>query len=88
MTSFGDGTYLVGRDIALGIYTAGGSGIAGETCDWRMIAPSSILDLGPVRVARSLNDTPGGYVGFTAANDGYGFYSKNCGTWTRDPRSK
>ena len=77
---FGDGSYLVGVDIAPGTYTAD----AGEEyCDWFRTAPFG--DTSP--------DNSGGYVSkgqqiATIFASDSSFYSKGCGTWHQlDPGS-
>ena len=79
LTSFGDGAYLVGRDIAPGSYGAPGVsqwGDGGPYCKWVILVPPG------EEGAMSFGDTPGGFVVIEPGS--YGFRSKDCGTWVRD----
>jgi hypothetical protein len=73
-TAFGDGTYLVGEDVAAGTYRSTGTG----TCSWSRLSgfggtpdevTASALGVGPQEVVLRVSDT--------------GFASTGCGSWTR-----
>ena len=73
-TEFGAGSYLVGKDVAPGVYaTDAGDGV----CDWFRTAPFG--DTAP--------DATGGYASVGKQTirilpTDTGFYSNGCGTWT------
>lgn len=73
-TSFGDGTYIVGTDIAPGTYRAPG----GDTCYWER--ESSLSGSSDDIIANNLS--PGQQTVTIAASD-KGFKTQGCGTWTK-----
>ena len=73
MTSFGNGTLIVGTDISPGTYRSQG----GTGCYWYRLAgfaglSSDFIDSGYATVPT-----------VTIAATDKGFTSENCGTWTR-----
>ena len=77
---FGDGTYFVGSEVAPGRYQASDP----ASCHWiRLTAFGGFSRSGG---ALQVRYGPGGGPGIAdiAATDA-GFYSRNCGTWTRIP---
>ncbi len=73
-TGFGDGTYLVGQQIAAGRYQAAG----GSGCYWeRLSGFGGTLD----EIIANDFDTTGPIVSIAASD--VGFNSHACGTWTR-----
>ena len=77
-SSFGDGSVVVGRDIAPGLYAA--SRVPGDSCYWERQSglggePADIID----------NDFvfDDGAVVVTIANGDFSFTSSGCGTWTK-----
>jgi hypothetical protein len=72
-TRFGEGTYLVGVDIAPGTYTARGSG-----CYWARLRGFT-GDLNSLIT----NANPTGRTVVTITRSDRGFTSSRCGTWTR-----
>lgn len=76
MTTFTDGTYEVGRDIAAGTYVAPGATDRG--CYWQR---SSSAD-GTVKSIIANDNNFGGQV-IVSVSAGEFFLVKNCGTWTK-----
>lgn len=73
---FGDGTYIVGTDIAAGTWQAPG----GDACYWQRLSSfSGSLD------AIIANDNPSGPVVVTIAPNDLGFSSDGCGVWSPVP---
>lgn len=75
VTSFGDGTWAVGIDIAAGTYhTAGGIG-----CQWaRLSAFGAVATSGVIA-----SDHPQGAATVVIAPTDVGFSTRRCGTWTK-----
>ena len=71
-TTFGDGTYQVGVDIAPGTYRSAG----GDNCYWARLRS---LDTGNII---SNNASPGPQVVAIQPTDA-AFQTKNCGTWQK-----
>jgi hypothetical protein len=74
VTSFGDGGYAIGIDIAPGTYSAPG----GSTCYWEQDSDFLGLD-----ASITSNDTPSGPVTVQLAPNAVRFLVQGCGTWTK-----
>ena len=75
-TTFGDGTWVVGKQIAAGTYHTAGGG----DCYW---ARESDLSGGTSSILA--NDTPSGPVTVTILPTDVGFQTQGCGTWSPEP---
>lgn len=72
LTSFGDGTYVVGREVAPGTYRT----LGGDNCYWARLADAG----GATTLA---NDNATGPVVVTLLSSDGAFQSKGCGTWSK-----
>jgi len=75
-STFGDGTWVVGKQIAAGTYHAAGGG----DCYW-----ARERDLSGGTSAILANDTPSGPVTVTILPTDVGFQTQGCGTWSPEP---
>jgi hypothetical protein len=75
LSSFGDGTYAIGVDIATGTYSAPG----GSNCYWEQDS-----DFSGSANSTLANDNPTGPVTVQMASGAVAFIVQGCGTWTRD----
>ena len=73
-TSFGDGIWAVGTQVAPGTYTTAG----GASCYWERES-----DLTGGSSSLIANDSPAGQVSVTIAPTDKGFKTQDCGTWTK-----
>ena len=73
-TSFGDGTQIVGVDIAAGTYRTDGS----DSCYWKRLS-----GFGGTMDDIIANDLPTGPAVVTISASDAAFSSEHCGTWTR-----
>jgi hypothetical protein len=74
VTSFGDGGYAIGIDIAPGTYSAPG----GSDCYWEQ--DSDFLGTDSSIIS---NDLPSGPVTVQLASNAVKFFVQSCGTWTK-----
>ena len=74
VTSFGDGTYRVGVDIAVGTYRAPG----GDSCSWQRLSGFT-GDFEEIIAIEVLETRPI----VTIVSSDVGFKSNRCGEWTR-----
>ncbi len=73
LTSFGDGTYIVGTDIEAGTYHTSG----GQFCSYERLSGFGGTDADIIAI-----ENPNGSAIVTIAPTDKGFLSANCGTWT------